>query len=169
MAHHLVLRMCFMTTTVLRRILSGVIGGMLVGGLVGIYVTEQTSNYVVQQDDYLAPSLYEQATGRYRHTILLAFVVSFALIGPFVANASFGDWLRPAVYGMVGAFILLILFTNMVSLLSRQPSFNPKGPQGYHIDAARNYGVPAAVILGPAAGLLLQRWRSKPRGSLDGQ
>jgi MFS family permease len=146
---------------ILKSTVSGVIGGLLVGALVGAYFVVQTSETVIQRDDYKTSVLYEQAETRYKKTILAAFSISFAMVGAFVANATFGSWLSPAIYGMLGSVAVVVAVTIVVAALTNQQPINmQKGSSRACIDVARSCGLPVAVVFGPILGVLVGTWRS---------
>lgn len=143
-----------------RIVVSGILGGALVGFLIGAYVVVLTGDHVIRRDDYRHPLPFEQSQSRYRTTVLLAFVVVFAAIGPIIAAASFGSWIRHAVYGAVGGIGLVVAVALIAAAITNQQPFNSnKESHGTCIDIARNYAVPVALIVGPIAGMLIGRWR----------
>ena len=96
-----------------RVIISGIVGGALVGLLIGAYVVVLTEDHVIRRADYAHPLSYEQAQSRFSSTLLLAFVVIFAAIGPVLASASFGTWIRHAIYGMVAAIGTVVVVRSL--------------------------------------------------------
>ena len=143
-----------------RIIVSGILGGVLVGFLIGAYVVVLTGDHVIRRDAYAHPLQYEQSQSRYGTTVLLAFMVVFAAIGPVIAAASFGSWIRHAIYGLVGGVGLVVVVTLIVAAIMNQQPFNMyKGSHRTCIDIARIYAVPVALIIGPVAGILIGRWR----------
>ncbi len=118
-----------------RILASGILGGVLVGFLIGVYVVVLTADHVIRRDDFLHPLQFEQSESRYGRTVLLAFMIVFASIGPFIAAASFGSWIRHAVYGLVGGVGLVVVVTLIAAAISNQQPFNTyKGSQSTCID-----------------------------------
>ncbi|MDF1743928.1 MAG: hypothetical protein P1V19_09535 [Gimesia sp.] len=143
-------------------ILKGIVGGAVVGLFLGIYVVGLTTHYVIQRSEYSYPLLYENAQGRYFTTVLLCFVIIFSVVGPFVASASFGPWLRHAVYGLVGCIALVVGVALVgAAIQSEQPFHKNKLSGRTCIDAARLYGIPASFVIGPLAGILIGGNRNK--------
>ena len=141
-----------------RIVIKGLVGGALVGCLTAAYVIVLTEDHVIRRDDFAYPLPYEQSQSRYRSTILLAFTVPFAAIGPVIAAASFGSWIRHAVYGLVGGLGLVVGVTLVTAVITNQQPFNMhRGAHSTYIDIARNYVVPAALIVGPVIGILIGR------------
>ena len=139
-----------------RILASGILGGILVGFLIGAYAVVLTDDFVILRNDFANPLLYEQSQARYRGTVLLAFIVVFAAIGPFIAAASFGSWIRHAIYGLVGGICLVVTVTLIAAVITNQQPFNHyKGSQSTCIDFARIYAVPVALLLGPPVGILI--------------
>lgn len=133
----------------------GIIGGVLVGFLIGAYVVMLTEHHVIQRDDYVYPIRFEQAESRYGTTVLFAFVVVFAAIGPFVAAASFGPWIRHAVYGLTCGIAVVAGVALVSAIVTDQQPFNmQKGSKSTCIDIARIYTLPVAIVVGPAVGIL---------------
>lgn len=142
-----------------RVVLGGILGGALVGFLIGAYVVILTEDHVIQREDFAVALRYEQSQSRYVSTVLLAFVVTFAGIGPFVASASFGGWIRHAVFGLVSTIGAVVCVTLIAAAITNQQPINMmKGSRSTYIDIARTYGVPVAIILGPVAGILMGRF-----------
>lgn len=142
-----------------RVVIGGILGGGLVGFLIGAYVVVLTHDYVIRSDDYAHPLQYEQSQTRFASTVLLAFIIVFASIGPIIAFASFGTWIRHAVYGMVSAIGMVVIVALIAAAITNQQPFNTmKGSQRTCIDIACTYAVPAAIILGPGAGILAARF-----------
>jgi len=83
----------------LRCVVSGIIGGLLLGALIGACVVIQTADGVVRRGDFLC----EQTAARYSKTVSLAFAIALGAIGP---------WIRPTVYGLVAAVAVLCLLTS---------------------------------------------------------
>jgi predicted small integral membrane protein len=125
-----------------RVVLSGILGGTLVGFLIGMYVVVLTESHVIRRDDYAAALFHEQAQLRYVSTVLQAFVVVFAAIGPVVASASFGGWIRHAIYGLVSAIALVVCVTLVAAALTGQQPINMmrESPSTY-INFARIYAM----------------------------
>ncbi len=143
--------------------IGGALGGVLVGFLIGAYVVVLTKDHVIQLDDFVDASRYEQSQSRYVYTVVLAFISTFAVIGPFVVAASFGDWIRHAVYGLVSTIGAVICVTLIAAAISNQQPINMKksAPSTY-IDVARTYAVPVAIIVGPVAGILVGKFICRP-------
>lgn len=138
----------------------GILGGALVGFLISAYVVEVSREYVFQQEDFAHALAFEQTEQRYASTVVLALVLVFAGIGPFVAAATFGPWLRHAVYGFVGSFFVVVGMVVVAAALTNQQPFNMhKGSGSTWINIGRLYGVPAALLVGPVVGLLIGKSR----------
>ena len=148
-----------------RIIVSGIIGGSVIGLLVGAYVVVLTEDYVVQRDDFVRAIQFEQSQARYQIVVINAFVVVCGTLGPFIAAASFGRWIRHAVYGLVAGVGAVVAVTLVVAAIANQQPFNnAKGAQSTCIDFARNFVVPLALVAGPLAGILLgKRWTGQLR------
>ncbi len=143
-------------------ILKGVIVGAYIGYVLGKYLCILTSRYVIQYIDYTHSLYYEKAQERFCEMIVLSFVIVFAFIGPFVAAASFGRWMRHAVYGLVGCIALVVGVTlARAAYLDEQPFHESYMDGSTSIDAARLYGIPASFVIGPLAGILIGRFRDK--------
>lgn len=141
-----------------RRIIGGIVGGALVGLLIGAYVGLLTEDHVIRRADFAQPQPYEQSKSRFLSTVLVAFALVFAAVGPVIASASFGRWIRHAVFGMVAAIGSVVVITLVTATITNQQPFNMmKGSPSTCIDIARNYAVPAAVIVGPIAGIWVGR------------
>src|SRR5688572_21959709 len=91
-----------------RVLFNGILGGALVGLLIGFYVVLLTTGHVVRRVDFNLAIEFEEAKTRFSWTVLLAFVVVFSFIGPLIASASFGPWVRHAVYGLVVSIGLIV-------------------------------------------------------------
>lgn len=145
-------------SSVLRRIIAGVIGGSLIGAVAGLYVTMVTVDSVILRDDFDHVVSWEQAADRFRWTLLISFSIVFALVGPFVANARFGTWLRPAVYGLVLSLVVLCTGTLLLAAMAQQqPVYMHKGAGRDYADAAFRIGVPLSLVFGPVAGVFAAR------------
>lgn len=132
------------------------VGGAFVGLLIGLYVVVLAEAIVLRRGDYVNALSFEQAQQRYRFAVSLAFVVVFAAMGPFVAMATFGKWLRHAVYGLMCAIMVVIGVTLIVAAITGQQPFGAvKGAGRVCIDFARNYAVPMAAVVGPWIGVLV--------------
>lgn len=143
-------------------LVSGIIGGVLVGFLIGAYVVVLTQDHVIHRDDFSNPLPFEQSQSRYGATVLVAFMVVFAAIGPAIAAATFGSWIRHAVYGLVSSVVLVVTVTLIVAKFTDQQPFNlHKGSRSTCIDIARQYAVPVALIVGPVAGMLIGKWLNR--------
>ncbi len=117
-----------------------------------------TGAYVLRPDDFDAPLRYQQTHSRYKATLLMTFVVVFSLLGPVIASASFGAWLRHAVYGLTTSVAIVVAVALLGAALADQQPFNMhKEAASTSIDLARTRGVPAAIVLGPIAGILIGR------------
>lgn len=81
---------------VLKLIGKGIVGGSLVGFVVGGYAIEMTYDYACGSVDFEHPLAREIVQQRFRNAMLLTFVATFIVIGPFVAFARYGPWLRHA-------------------------------------------------------------------------
>jgi hypothetical protein len=104
------------------------------------------------------PVPYEHSQSRYASTVLLAFVVVFAAIGPVIAAASFGPWIRHAVYGLVGGVGLVVVVALIGAAITNQQPFNMnKVSHSTWTDIARIYAVPVMLIIGPVSGILIGR------------
>lgn len=144
-----------------RVVLGGILGGTLVGFLIGAYVVVLTEGHVIRRDDFAGALPYEQSQSRFVFTVVAAFVVVFAAIGPVVASASFGAWIRHAVYGMVSAIGVVVGVTMIAAAITDQQPLNmTKGSPSTYVDFARTYAVPVAIIIGPVAGILIGRFLS---------
>lgn len=153
-----------MLTSIFKSTISGIVGGLLLGVLVGGYVVVQAHDTVIDRDAYKTSLLYEQAELRYVKFTVTAFAITFALIGAWVGNATFGTWLSPAVYGVLGTFVVFIVLTLATATVTGQQPVNmQKGSSRTIIDLARTYGVPISVVAGPVAGILYNRWRAARR------
>jgi len=140
-------------------VFSGILGGALVGFLIGAYVAVLTKDHVLHRDDFSIALHYEQSQARYVATVLLAFVATFAVIGPFVASASFGGWIRYAVYGLVSSIGIVVCVTLMAAAIKGQQPINMmKVSPSTYIDVARVYAIPGAIIVGPIAGILVGKF-----------
>lgn len=141
-----------------RAVFSGTLGGTLVGLLIGAYVVVLSVDHVLHRGDFSVPIHYEQSKSRYVSTVLLAFVATFAAIGPFVAFASFGGWIRHAVYGLVVAIGTVVFVTLVAAAITGQQPINMmKGSPSTYIDVAREYAIPVAILVGPIFGILVGR------------
>ena len=142
-----------------RVVIGGILGGGLVGFLIGAYVVILTADHVIRPDYFANALSYEQSKARFASTVLLAFVVVFAAIGPVVASASFGGWIRHAVYGLVSAVAIVVGVTLIAAAVTNQQPINmTKGARRTYIDVARTYAIPMALIIGPVAGILTGRF-----------
>ncbi len=143
-------------------ILKGICVGALSGLVLGFYICVLTSRYVIQRADYSHPLFYENAEGRYNSTVILSFVLVFSVVGPFVASASYGRWMRHAVYGLVGCIgLVVVLALTGAVIKNEQPFHMNKISERTCIDAARLYGIPASFVIGPLAGILIGGYRDK--------
>ncbi|MFO0977591.1 MAG: hypothetical protein U0996_14415 [Planctomycetaceae bacterium] len=145
---------------IVQRVVSGIVGGACVGVLIGAYFAVRTADQVVLRSDFgtSLPMVYEEATSRYQWAVCMSFAATFAAIGPFLTHARFGNWLRPAVYGLISAMMILCLSTYAVSAFTRkQPYFTHKGAGRECIDAAIRVGIPMVVVFGPVIGILVSR------------
>ena len=153
-----------MADSTIKSTLSGVIGGLFLGLLVGGYVVVQTHETVIQRDAYKTSLLWEQAETTYVKTTVTAFAITFAFVGALISNATFGSWLRPAVYGILYSFVALIVFTILAAAVTGQQPVNmQKGSSRTIIDVARSYGVFVSIVVGSIAGILGNRWRQARR------
>ncbi|HUE74833.1 MAG TPA: hypothetical protein VMP01_28455 [Pirellulaceae bacterium] len=142
----------------MKTLFSGVVGGAMIGLLIGVYVLDLTVDYVVQHDDFAHPVAFEEAQARYSRTIVTAFVLAFSVVGPYVAAASFGPWIRHAVLGLVGSIVTVVIVALIAALLTNEQPFNrSKGSESTSIDIARMYGIPAAIVMGPVIAMLVGR------------
>jgi hypothetical protein len=142
-------------------LVKGIISGAFVGFLVGAYVVFQSEDRVIRRDDFTHPVTLEQAQERYSSTVILAFVMVFAVIGPYIAAASFGPWIRHAVFGLMGGVLLVVSGTLFAAGIKNQQPFNRnKVSEGTCIDVALTYLLPAAVVVGPVVGLLVGKFRT---------
>jgi len=145
--------------------LKGVIGGAYAGLIFGFFVSALTRDYVIQRGDYKLPLLFEEAQMRFTQVVILSCIVILSLIGPFIAAASFGPWIRHALYGLLGCVALVVgvaLFGALVQ--GEQPLVNLKGAERTWIDRARFYGIPAAFVVGPIVGIVIGRlWLRQPK------
>jgi len=149
-------------------ILKGIIAGAYIGYVLGKYICVLTSSYVIQSIDYSHSFYYAKTQERFSEMIVLSFVIVFTIVGPFVAAASLGRWMRHAFYGLLGCMTLVVEGALMrAAYLNENPFFN----DSYHnthmiestsIDAARLYGIPASFVIGPLAGILIGLYRKKP-------
>lgn len=145
-------------SVVLRRVISGVFCGSLIGAVIGVYVFMLTADSVILRDDFDHVVSWEQAADRFRWTLLISFSIVFALVGPFVANARFGTWLRPAVYGLVVSMAILCTATLIASAFTKQqPVYMHKGAGRDYADAALRIGVPLSFVFGPVIGAFAAR------------
>tara|TARA_R110002111_G_scaffold262504_1_gene338849 strand:- start:1052 stop:1480 length:429 start_codon:yes stop_codon:yes gene_type:complete len=129
--------------------------------LLGMYLCVLTIDYVIQRSDYAQPLLFEQAQIRYSSAVILSLMIVFSLVGPFIAAASFGPWLRHAVYGLVGCIALVVGVALVGAGIKNEQPFNKLKSDGNGktdcIDAARLYGIPVSFVIGPIAGILIGR------------
>jgi hypothetical protein len=133
----------------------GLIGGALVGLLIGAYVIVLSKDHVIRHEDFSHPLVYEQAESRFISTVILAFTIVFAGIGPFIAAASFGPWIRHAIYGLTGSVFVVVAVTLLAAGINKEQPFNSnKVAKSTCIDLARIYFLPAALVAGPVVGLL---------------
>ena len=145
-------------------LMKGILGGALVGFLIGAYVVVLSREHLIQREDFTHPIAFEQAEERYASTMLLAFVVVFAAIGPFVVAASFGPWIRHAVYGAIVGIVVVVAVTLVVAHRRNEQPFNHyKGASGACIDFARQVGLPIGALVGCVIGLAIRRY-SRPHG-----
>lgn len=146
-------------------ILKGMVGGAFAGLILGFYVTVLTRNYVIQQSHYQTVIFFEEGRVRYMQVVMLSIIGILSLIGPFIAAADYGPWLRHAVYGLVGC-ISLVVGAALLGTIIRKEHFvyHSKMAEMTCIDAARLYGLPTAFVLGPIAGVLIGRCREKQYG-----
>ncbi|QDT97558.1 hypothetical protein [Gimesia aquarii] len=145
-------------------ILKGVCVGAFSGLLLGFYICVLTSQNVIQRADYTHPILYENADGRYNTAVILSFVLVFSVVGPFVASASYGRWMRHAIYGLVGCLAIVVAVALIGAAINNEQPFNMlKVAERSFIDAARVYGIPASFVIGPFAGIMIGRYRNKRR------
>lgn len=145
-------------------ILKGIIGGVIIGLFLGLYVTMLTTQYVIPRSEYSHSLLYANAEGRYFTTVVLSFVIIFSVVGPFVASASFGTWMRDAVYGLVGCIALVVGVALVgAAIQSEQPFHIDKSSGRTCIDAARTYGIPLSFVIGPLAGIIIGSWWRKQK------
>lgn len=144
----------------LRQIIAGVFGGAMIGAMFSAYVIMITADSVIARDDFDHVVSWEKAADRYRWALFISFTVAFARVGAFVANARFGTWLRPAVYGMVLSMVVLCSLTLLISAITKQqPVYMHKGAGRYYADAALRIGVPLSFVFGPVIGVLAARFR----------
>ncbi|CAN0478626.1 unnamed protein product, partial [Hapterophycus canaliculatus] len=113
-----------MLTPIVKSTISGIVGGLLLGTVVGGYVVVQAHETVIDRDAYKTSLLYEQAEMRYVKSTVTAFAITFALVGAWVGNATFGSWLSPAVYGVLGTFVALIVLTLMTAAVTGVSTIN---------------------------------------------
>jgi len=140
--------------TMARIVFKGIVGGALVGAVIGAYAVVLTEDHVVQPDGFARPLFFEQDQARYASTVLVAFIGVFTAIGPFIVAASFGPWIRHAVYGLVGSVGLVVVVALIAAAIMNQQPFNMnKVSHSTCIDIARIYAVPIAIIIGPAVGI----------------
>lgn len=157
-----------MLTPIAKSTISGIVVGLLLGTLVGGYVVVQAHETVIDRDAYKTSLLYEQAELRYVKSTVTAFAMTFALIGAWVGNATFGSWLSPAVYGVLGTFVALIVLTLVTAAVTGQQPVNmQKGSSRTIIDLARTYGVSISIVAGPVAGLLYNQWQAARRHAVE--
>ena len=143
-----------MNSRIVNILTTGIIGGGLVGFVIGAFVLMLTSDYVINQDDIEIPTLFEQAQSRYIKTILSAFTIVFAAIGPLIATGKFSPWIRHAIYGQLAVSIFVTAITLIAaSLLNQQPFNMHKGASSLCIDFARYFAIPIALIIGPIIGI----------------
>lgn len=144
-------------------LLRGGIGGLLVGILIGAYVALMTVGHVIREDEFQSRLQYELAQERYRATVLLAFMAVFTFIGPFIAAAAFGSWIRHAIYGLVAGLGLVVAVTLITAAITNQQPINRhKGSSSTCIDIARMYAFPAMIVIGPCVGILVGKWLCQP-------
>ncbi|MGQ0636059.1 MAG: hypothetical protein ACT4QC_15720 [Planctomycetaceae bacterium] len=140
--------------------------------MIGAYVVALSRDHVVQRDSFSHPLAFELTQERYAWTVLLAFIAVFAAIGPFVAAASFGPWIRHAVYGAVAGIATVIgAVLGIAHLRDEQQFHSIKGGWGMRSDFALRIGIPLGLLAGSAAGLALgKRTRRVPgaRVEVDG-
>jgi hypothetical protein len=147
-----------MKTDLLFTILRGVVVGFLTGLLLGVYVCILSGSHVIRRSDYAFPILYEEAQSRYVSVILTSFSLVLAAVGPVVTAASFGPWIRHAVYGLVGGISLVLIVALVCAACLNQLPFN-RSYLAYStsIDLARMYFVPIAVVVGPICDIIVGR------------
>lgn len=138
----------------------GILGGSLVGLCVGVYALLMTYDYVCGTVDFSHPHAKEIVGNRYRTAVPLAFIIVFAAIGPFIAGAKFGSWLRHAVYGMTAVIALVVLTCLAAAAMTNQQPFNMhKGSNSEFVKFAREYSVPFGFVVGSIVGMAFGRWR----------
>jgi hypothetical protein len=145
-----------MKTQLLQILMKGIIGGAFAGFLIGAYVVTLSEDHVIQRDNFNLPLVFEQARQRYTSTVILAFTTVFAAIGPFIAAASFGRWIRHVVYGLTGSVAVVVGGALIAAAILNEEPFNSnKIAKSTCIDLARIYFLPAALGTGPVIGLLI--------------
>lgn len=143
---------------ILLTVLKGVFCGALVGFLIGGYVVVQTEEHVVQATDFSHVVFYQEAQSRFESTVLVAFVVVLAAIGPLIAFGSFGPWVRHSVYGLVACVAAVAVLGLLGAIITNQQPFNMYvGAKSTWIGFARTYGLPVAFLVGPVTGVLFGR------------
>ena len=145
-----------MLTRIALTVIKGVLGGAAVGLLIGAYAMGLTAGQVLRRDEFSAAILFEEAELRYAKAVILSFVVTFAAIGPYVAAANFGPWIRHAAYGLAASVGLVVGIALLAAAMTNQQPFNRYiGSKSTCIDIARDNGLPLALLLGPPAGILI--------------
>ena len=150
-------------------VFKGVLVGACVGLVIGVYASQLTLRRVIKKEDYSHPIHYENAQMRYTSAMRGVFVFICGFCGPFIAAASFGEWIRSAVYGTIGCLALFVCFIIVVSLVNSAVSGVPvlaslKFPSPA-VRMAQHYGVPAAFLLGPIIGVTSWRIRGNRQSS----
>jgi uncharacterized sodium:solute symporter family permease YidK len=159
-----------MVIQVLRTVLKGIIGGACFGFLIGAYIVVLSKAYVIRSNDFTYPMAYEETEERYASTLVLFFVTVFAVIGPYIAAASYGPWLRHGVYGLVCSVAAVVVTTLIAASIADQQPFNMhKTATSEWIDLARVYLLPGALVAGPVIGMWVGRFlrRSGPDSSTN--
>ncbi len=145
-----------MTKRILGIVITGLLGGALVGTLIGIYSVTITVDHVIRRDDFATSLAFEQSQSRYMWTVIVAFFATFTAIGPVIAGFSFGKWARHSVGGFLGVFMTLTFLSLTCALVTNQQPFNHrKGAQSTCIDFSRIYAGPISLIIGPALGIAI--------------
>ena len=154
-----------MSNFILHVLIKGILAGAFVGLVAGVYASHLTLQNVIKKEDYSHPLYYERAQERYTTAMRRSFLVAFAFCGPFVAAASFGEWIRHAVYGVIGCLGFVVTFSLLISIanfafgdVSVIASIKFPSPP---VRFAQQYGVPAAFLLGPIVGIVFGRYRQR--------
>lgn len=150
-----------MTAHSAKLLIKGIVGGSLVGFVLGFYAWVTVKDYVLSPVEFEHPRIQEIVEVRFRTAMLCSFVVCFASIGPFIAGAEFGPWIRHAAYGMTTVTLLIALAAIIADRISH-PEFASQGKGWSHsiyLDFAHNFAVPIGFFAGTTIGILFGKWK----------